>query len=179
MTPHLADTPVLTTKRLTLRAPRMEDYPAWEAFFASDRARFIGGPGPVRTAWRSFAHVVGMWALRGFGSFIFTEKGSETPLGMSGPWYPVGWPEPEIGWTVWSAEAEGRGFAFEAATAARDFARRTLGWSRPVSYIDPGNARSVALALRLGCALDPAAKYPDPDDHPVSVYRHPAPETLA
>ncbi len=179
MTPHLADTPVLETDRLILRAPRMADYPTWEAFFASDRAKFIGGPSDRRTAWRAFAHVVGMWALKGFGSFVFTLKGSDSPLGMAGPWYPEDWPEPEIGWTIWAAETEGRGLAFEAAKAARDFAFRELGWITAVSYIDEGNDRSVALAERLGARLDNEAIKPDEDEPPVLVYRHPAPEVLA
>jgi RimJ/RimL family protein N-acetyltransferase len=179
MIPHLADTPILTTERLTLRAPRMDDYPAWEAFFASDRARFIGGPGTTRTAWRAFAHVVGMWALKGLGSFVITRTDQDKPLGMTGPWAPQDWPENELGWTIWTTEAEGQGLAFEAASAARDFAFRDLGWTTAVSYIDHGNDRSVALAERLGASLDPDAPVPTKDDGPkVMVYRHPAPEGL-
>ena len=175
MTPHLADTPVLTTERLTLRAPKMADYPVFEAFYMSDRAKFVGGPGTRRTAWRAFAHVTGMWALKGCGCFVFTMKGDDAPLGMTGPWVPEDWPEPEIGWTVWTAEAEGKGYAYEAATAARDYAYDVLGWNTAVSYIDDGNDRSVALAERLGAWRDDDAEKPDKDDPPVLVYRHPAP----
>ncbi len=167
--------PTFETERLVLRGPRMSDYPGWEAFYASDRARFIGGPGSTRVAWRAFAHVAGMWALKGVGSFIFTLKDDETPLGMIGPWDPEGWPEPEIAWTVWDAKAEGNGYAFEAASAARDFAFRELGWTTAVSYIDKGNDRSVALAERLGAWLDEAAEKPDNVESPLLVYRHPLP----
>lgn len=176
MIPHLADTPVLETERLILRAPRMEDYPAFEAFYMSKRAQFIGGPGTVGTSWRAFAHATGMWALRGYGSFVFLDRDTETPIGLTGPWKPMNWPEPEIGWTVWTGEAEGKGYAFEAATAARDFARNTLGWTDMVSYIDTGNDRSVALAERLGCWLDESAPKPDKDEPPILVYRHPSAE---
>ena len=180
MTPHLADTPVLTTERLTLRAPRFEDYPVWEAFFLSDRSEFIGAwPDPTRgRAWRAFAHIAGMWALRGFGSFVFTRKGSDAAIGSVGPWTPVDWPENELGWTVWTAEDEGRGLACEAVVAARRFAYGALGWRTAVSYIDRANARSVALAKRLGCILDEEAATPDGDGATL-VYRHPAPEALA
>ncbi|MFV0293937.1 MAG: GNAT family N-acetyltransferase; N-acetyltransferase [Paracoccus sp. (in: a-proteobacteria)] len=82
------------------------------------------------------------------------------------------WPEHEIGWTVWSPEFEGRGHAFEAASAARSFAQSHLGWDRIVSYIDPGNTRSISLAKRLGAAHDPAATGPASED-PVMVFRHP------
>lgn len=181
MTPRLADTPVLGTERLSLRAPVAEDWPHWRAFAASDRAHFIGGPYTDRAAWRAFGHAVGHWVLRGYGSFVFTLRGDDTALGMTGPWNPVGWPEAELGWTIWSADAEGKGYAYEAAAAARDHAFRDLGWVTAVSYIDADNARSVALAERLGAAHDPDALWPDrdEDDTPVLVYRHPAPGRAA
>jgi RimJ/RimL family protein N-acetyltransferase len=173
MTAHLADTPVLETERLNLRAPVLADYPAVEVFICSDRARFVlAEPGTPRVAWRVLAHVTGMWALRGFGPFVFCDRVSGEALGMSGPWYPMGWPEKEIGWSVWSAEAEGKGIAFEAAEAARAHAFGVLGWATAVSYIDPKNARSIALAERLGCVLDPDAQGPDDGGPPALVYRH-------
>jgi len=167
----LTPTPILHTERLTLRAPRATDWPAWRDFAASDRARFVGGPIDEAKAWRAFGHVIGMWVLRGYGSFVLTETGSDEPLGMCGPWHPADWPEPELGWTVWSTDAEGRGFAFEAATAARAHAFDDLHWSTAVSYIDPDNARSIALAQRLGAIMDPAA-VPPPSDKSVLVFRH-------
>ncbi len=171
------DGPTLSTERLSLRLPGADDWPVWEAFARSVRAQYIGGPYDVGTAWRAFGHVIGHWVLRGYGSFIFTLKGSEEPLGMAGPWHPANWPEPEIGWTLWSAEAEGKGFAYEAAFAARAYAFKKLKWPTAVSYIDPGNARSIALARRLGATLDTDAATPR-DDETTLVYRHPSPEAL-
>lgn len=170
----LSPTPILTTERLTLRAPAAGDWPHWRAFSLSARARFIRPDDfDAGKSWRAFGHVIGHWVLRGWGSFIFTRKGEDTPLGMSGPWFPEGWPEREIGWTVWSAEAEGKGYAFEAAQAARRHAFDTLGWETAVSYIDPQNARSIALAERLGAVRDNNAATPFSDE-PCLVYRHPA-----
>ncbi|MFN3276110.1 MAG: GNAT family N-acetyltransferase [Paracoccus sp. (in: a-proteobacteria)] len=171
----LTPTPVLDTDRLTLRAPQGSDWPHWRSFHQSDRARYIGG-GPdlaPGTSWRAFGHVIGHWAMRGFGMFVFTLKGDDTPLGLTGPWFPDGWPEQELGWTVWTAGAEGRGLVSEAARAARLHAFTTLGWTTAVSYIDPGNARSIALAERLGATLDTGAAQPK-WDKPCLVYRHPA-----
>ena len=179
MTIDLANTPVLETVRLNLRAPRGSDYPVWEAFAMSDRAKYIGGPYTARTSWRAFGHAIGHWAMHGFGSFVFTEKSDPTPLGMVGPWFPKGWPEKELGWTVWHDHVEGTGYAFEAASCARDFAFDELGWETAVSYIDAPNKRSIALAERLGAASDPNAKLPDVEvegDHDILVYRHPKPE---
>jgi RimJ/RimL family protein N-acetyltransferase len=180
MTPHLADTPVIETARLTLRAPRMADWEPWFAFTQDDRSAFIRGHAPMQLgqAWRAFAHVTGMWALRGYGSFVFSLRDSEDAIGMTGPWHPMDWPERELGWTLWSAGVEGRGYAFEAAAAARDFAFSNLGWDTAVSYIDPENVRSIALAERLGAVRDPDARVPHPDT-PTLVYRHPRREAEA
>ncbi|WP_212525143.1 GNAT family N-acetyltransferase [Actibacterium sp. MT2.3-13A] len=169
------NTPVIETERLVLRAPKLSDFEPFLAFMQSDRARFVRRAEIDRdTGWRAFAHVAGMWMLRGYGSFIFSARDDDHPLGMAGPWHPITWPEREIGWALWAPEAEGNGLAFEAARAARDFARETLGWDAAVSYIDPQNARSIALAERLGAVLDPAAQ--TPGGEPCLTYRHPMTE---
>lgn len=177
MTPHLADTPVLETDRLILRAPGPQDWPAFRAMMASDRACFIRSDtmdDPL--AWRAFGHVIGHWVLRGWGSFVFTPRGDDTALGMAGPWFPAGWPEPEIAWALWTQEAEGKGLAFEAAQTARGYAYDILQWNTAVSYVAPGNTRSIALAERLGATRDDTAAHPG--DAPCHVYRHPAPDAL-
>ena len=117
----LAPTPVLMTARLTLRAPEGGDVEAWVAFATSDRSRYIGGPLSRALAWRAWGHVIGHWAMRSYGMFVLVARTEpDRPLGMAGPWYPDGWPEREIGWTLWSDADEGRGYAREAAEATRD-----------------------------------------------------------
>ena len=166
----LMETPVLRTERLLLRAPRAGDYPAWEAFICDERSRFVGGPLSKGRAWRAFSTLVGHWLLRGCGGYVLVEHGSSVPIGQVGPWYPGEWPEREIGWTAWSAAVEGRGLMREAADAVLDHVFRDLGWTSAVSYIDPDNFRSVALAERLGAVLDETA--PWPGDERLLVYRH-------
>jgi RimJ/RimL family protein N-acetyltransferase len=173
----LSPTPVLTTGRLTLRAPTAADWPAWRLFAMSDRAQYIGGPFSEASAWRAFGNAVGMWVLRGYGSFVFTERGSDLALGMAGPWHQIESPEREIGWSLWSLAAEGKGFAFEAASRARAYAFDVLGWDTAVSYIDCANTRSVALAHRLGAVEDRQAAMPG--DTPCHVFRHPRHEVRA
>jgi len=165
--------PTLQTKRLTLRAPIATDVDAFTAFFTSDRAIHVGGPLTERVAWRTFAAEIGHWHMLGFGMWTVTLKDTDIPLGLVGGWYPADWPEREIGWLIWS-EAEGRGIAFEAATAAREYVFQTLNWSTAVSYIAPDNIRSIKLAERLGARLDETAAYPD--GKKCLVYRHSAPE---
>ncbi|MCV2867786.1 GNAT family N-acetyltransferase [Defluviimonas sp. WL0002] len=169
----LANTPVLETERLTLRAPAPGDWAAFDAFLSSPRAGFVrSGDYALGQTWRAFGHLIGHWVLRGFGMFVFTPKGENRALGMAGPWFPADWPEREIGWSVWTAEAEGKGYAHEAAAAARTHAFDTLGWDTAVSYVAPANARSIALAERLGALRDDAARHPA-GDKPCLVYRHP------
>lgn len=173
MTAHLANTPMLETENLILRAPKPADWPQWDGFAQSDRARYIGGPYTQGKSWRAFGHAVGMWALRGYGSFIITRKGDDTGLGMTGPWHPADWPERELGWTMWSDALEGKGVMYEAASAARRHAFETLKWDTAVSYIDADNIRSIRLAERLGATLDAAAQVPEGfTDVEVRVYRH-------
>ena len=171
----LSGIPALRTERLTLRAPQGDDWPAWRAFYLSDRAVFVRPPDQPPTeeaAWRSLGHFIGHWPMRGYGSYVIQRHDDPTPLGAVGPWYPAGKPEREIGWTLWSAEAEGRGYATEAARATVAHAFETLGWDTAVSYIHAENRASARVAERLGATLDPDAGRPDPDDR---VYRHPAP----
>ncbi|MEX2519467.1 MAG: GNAT family N-acetyltransferase [Paracoccaceae bacterium] len=166
--------PIIETERLVLRPPEGRDWEPWAEFMASDRAAFVGGPQDRSAAWRAFGHIIGHGAMRGFTLFMVTRKGDDTALGSVGPWFPEGWPEREIGWTLWSGALEGGGFAFEAASAARAWIWSDLGWGGAVSYIAKENARSIALAQRLGAELDPAADTPRGED--CHVFRHQRPE---
>lgn len=167
--------PTLTTPRLTLRAPRLEDFGAYADFFASGRAVLERGRRDRVGAWKEFATVVGQWALHGHGGFSIEDRASGAYLGEAGIFRDHGYPEPEIGWMV-VPEAEGKGIAHEAALTVRRWAYDTLGLTTLVSYISPGNTRSIRLAERMGAVPDPAAARPDPDD---LVYRHPGPGALA
>ncbi len=174
-TVELAGVPVLKTERLILRAPRAGDIEAYVAAHDDPRAHWMGGNAGQVLAWRGLATVVGHWVLRGFGLWAVTERGSHACLGTVGCWYPEGWPEREIGWFVFP-QAEGRGIAREAALAVLDHAWTTLGWTTAVSYIHPENARSIALADRLGARRDHAAERPKPELDTL-VFRHMRPGT--
>lgn len=177
MTVALSGTPVIETARLALRAPEPCDWEGYAGFLTGPRSLHAGGPLDLNDAWRAFGVFVGHWVLRGYGSFILTLRSTGRAIGLAGPWFPQGRPEREVGWVLWSREHEGQGLAFEAAAATRDHAFRDLGWATAVSYIHPANARSIALAERLGAHLDPAAVPPKEDG--TLVYRHPRPEGLA
>ncbi|MEL6679419.1 MAG: GNAT family N-acetyltransferase [Pseudomonadota bacterium] len=162
---------VLETERLVLRPPKADDFDRLKPFLMTDRARFVGGGADKDEthAWRVLAILCGHWALRGYGTFVAEERATSTPVASVGPWFPAGWPEREIGWAVWSEAAEGMGFAREAARRVVTHVFDDLGWQTAVSYIDPANTRSIALAERLGAVHDTAANGPEATD---LVYRH-------
>lgn len=168
--------PTLTTERLTLRPPKPTDVGAYADFRASERSHFVGGPFPRDTAWQSLCAVAGTWHLLGYGRWIVTATGEDSPLGLVGLLFPPGWPEPEIGWTMFSA-GEGKGFAYEAAQAARDYAYGALGWTTAISLIDPANTRSVSLGKRLGCRPD--GMFEHEVYGPMHIWRHPSPAEFA
>jgi RimJ/RimL family protein N-acetyltransferase len=164
----------LRTDRLILRRPVPADWDAFHAFMMSDRSTAFGSHQNLAKAFRSFAAELGHWEIFGYGMWAVTTHDSDTALALIGPWTPPDWPEPEVGWMVLSAAAEGTGLATEAARAAILDAYTRLNWPTVVSYIAPDNTRSIRLAEKLGATLDPDAPQPKPDD-PVLVYRHPKP----
>lgn len=166
--------PTIETARLTLRPHTMADWEPMAAFFESDASRFVGGPLPRRRSWFGFGADVGSWALLGFGCWAVDETATRSFVGQVGLNRPPHFPEDEIGWIVFPPYQR-RGYATEAARAARTYAYGTLGWSTAVSYVDRDNAASIATARKLGCTEDPDAARFDAED---AVYRHPAPESL-
>lgn len=165
--------PVIETERLRLVAPAERHIPAYAAFLASERAAARGWQAMPHEAWRGFAGILGHHLLRGFGPFVLESREDGQALGLCGPWWPDGQKEREIKWSIWPAAFEGRGLAFEAARAALAFAFGALGWATAVSYIAFDNARSAALARRLGAVED--GTWTTPRGTTVQVFRHPAP----
>jgi len=165
--------PTLHSEGLTLRAPTWDDFEGYAAFRASPRMVTTGGPYPRHEAFQQFCALLGHWTLRGYGRWLVTDREDDTALGVVGFFFPEGWPEPELAWSLYDG-AEGRGIAHQAALAARTYAYDTLGWTTVISIVDPGNTRSVALARRLGCVEDGF------HDHiaygPLPIWRHPAPK---
>ncbi len=100
---------------------------------------------------------------------MVADRVTDRALGIAGPFFPDCWPEPEIGWTVFSC-AEGRGLAHEAALAARAYVYGTLGWDTVISAIAPGNTRSVALARRMGAVAE--GRFEHPRFGRLDIWRH-------
>jgi RimJ/RimL family protein N-acetyltransferase len=165
--------PSLETERTLLRAPRAEDFEGYAAFRASERARFVGGVLDRGQAWRSFAGILGHWQLRGYGHWSVEEKATGAWIGLVGLWYPAEWLAREVAWMICSPAHEGSGFAAEAARRVRAYAYRAAGWTEAFSVIHPDNARSIALARRLGCTIDRRETW---EGHDLDIWRHHGPE---
>jgi RimJ/RimL family protein N-acetyltransferase len=163
--------PVLTTERLVLRAPREADFAALLAFNDSGRTQFLGGPLERRWVWRGLLANIGHWALRGFGFYSVDTKDGAF-IGRIGVIYHDGWPEPELAWHLFDG-FEGKGYAAEAALAARADYHARVSPAPLISMIAPENDRSIRLATRLGATFERA----DPGQtRPYHIYRHPAPQ---
>ena len=147
---------VLETDRLILRPVDPEaDFEAWaDCFSDKETMRGLGGgPGMSRAqAWRHMATVIGHQSIHGYSFYSVIEKSSGRWAGRVGHWYPVGWPDREIGWTIYKPFRR-KGYAKEAALACRDYAFDTLGWSRAVHTISMGNAASIKTAEAIGSKL--------------------------
>ena len=153
---------VIETPRLILKVPTLADFEPWCAYMADeDAARFIGHAQQPSTVWRNICTMIGAWQAEGFAMFSVFEKASGRWVGRLGPWEPYGWPGHEIGWGVIPA-VQGKGYAFEGAIAAMDFAVDVLGWTDIIHSINPANVNSQKLAIRLGSVNRGPGKLPAP-----------------
>lgn len=165
---HMTPIPTLKIRRLILRPMRVADWTAYQLLMESDRSIYMGGPFSTAVAWGMFCADHAQWSLFGCGALMIEDMTSGKCLGQvginSGPLFP----EFELGWLLYP-EAEGHGYAYEAAAALREWGRDVEHIDTLVSYVDPENAKSARLAERLGATLDAHAQRPDPSD---LVYRH-------
>ena len=156
------DGPVIETERLILRVPRIEDFDAYADMGEDvENMRFIGGAMPRAVSWRKFLQMPGAWLLQGYAMFAVIEKSSNQWVGNIGPWYPEGWPGTEVGWAL-RRKAWGKGYAYEAAVAAIDWAFDELHWTNVIHSIDLDNVGSQLLAQRLGSRNLGPGKLPAP-----------------
>lgn len=172
----MSSCPTIKTKRLKLRAFREEDHAPYAAFLADeDATRYVGGQRDADAAWRVMASFCGHWHLRGYGPFATEEQASGNFVGYAGPWFPHGKPEQEIMWGILPA-AQRRGYASEAALAARKWVYDELNWPGAVSYIEPENVASQGVARRLGAVENETIPY---GQFMVQVWRHPTTDQVA
>jgi len=156
---------VIETERLVLRLPVPADAEAVaEAFGDSEVMRYLGNgeTGPYDDAVRAVESMRRAWEQDGFGGFVVVRREDGVTLGRVGfmAWDPDVWrsgirseigdrAEIELGWTL-SRKAWGRGYATEAALAARDCGLAEIAPRRLISLIHPENVRSMRVAAKIG-----------------------------
>lgn len=164
---------MLTTERLVLRKPRLDDDLA--GFVADEEVqRWIGGPDDPAVVIERW---VRRWERNGVGQFIVERDGRF--IGRVGfvVWDSRTWEtsaydvagehaETELGWAILSTDW-GHGYATEAAQAA-------LGWierrGRIISLVNPENVRSQRVAEKLGARVERRVETPE---GPADVWVHP------
>lgn len=146
---------MLATERLLLPPLTREHAPELVALYSDpDVARYIGGAAltPEATAAQA-GRLADEWRDRGYGQSAVIDRATGAFLGRVGLHHWPGWDEVELDYVL-AAPAQGRGFAAEASRAWIDWARTEPGIDSLTAVIDPRNAPSIALARRLGFALD-------------------------
>jgi RimJ/RimL family protein N-acetyltransferase len=144
------------TDRLLLRRWQRGDDDVYRTIWADEDVRnalHIQGELDPEHVESRFRHHVEHWDVHDFGLWLAIEKKSGEPAGWVGAWLPDFIPElvgeVEIGWAL-RRPFWGRGLAFEGASAALAAAFEHLDVDHVISIIAPSNARSIALAKRLG-----------------------------
>lgn len=177
MTSYQVSIPTLTTERLLLRGPAMQDFASSFSLW-SDTAvtRHIGGrPLQEEECWSRFLRYLGHWTLLGFGYWIVEERETGAFLGEVGfsdykrNIDPSLGDRPEIGWII-APFHHGKGYATEAVTAALQWGSVYLQSKEAACFIEPGNHASVRVAERCGFTKYSEGIY---KDSPVVIYTRP------
>jgi RimJ/RimL family protein N-acetyltransferase len=149
----MGDPFVIETERLRLRPLTSgdADVGAWVELHADPRVNtFVGAYTPERAVDR-LRLVERQWAERGHGLFAVELRADGRFLGRSGLQYWDQWDEVEAAWT-YRFDAQGQGYATEAAEAFLAWGWRMLDVPTVTAMIDPANAASMRVAERLGFA---------------------------
>lgn len=147
---------VLETERLRLRPYRREDVGELAEMFAdSEHMRYYPAPFTTEQTQAWIDRQLERYRQDGFGLWVAEDRATGGVLGTVGPTIQIveDVREVELGWHVRPGH-KGKGYAPEAATAARDWAFATLGVDHLISLIRPENAASARVAEKIGMHVD-------------------------
>jgi RimJ/RimL family protein N-acetyltransferase len=112
------------------------------------------------------------WRTYGFGLWAVVEKAGGRMIGFAGLSHPLwmpGWERSvEVGWRL-HRDVWGKGYATEAGRAGLEYGFERLGLAETIALIHPGNARSAAVAGRLGLELRERVAHPQ-RSHDLTVH---------
>lgn len=152
-----SDARATASDRLTLKPPTLADFEESAAIYGdAGVVRYLGGrPFTREECWARHLRHVGHWQLMGFGFWVVRERDCGRFVGEVGfgelrrTIEPSFEGSPEIGWVL-APDAQGKGYATEAARAALEWFDRHLGTRRTVCMIETGNAASFRVAAKCG-----------------------------
>ncbi len=147
-------TPQLQTERLIFRRPCPSDLVPYTRYCLSERTKYVGGPFTEVQAFEKLASMIGHWELREFGRFVLVEQETGRPIGHFGALQLDTTEPPEITWTIWHSDDEGKGYATEAGRAFKSYAIQELGFTSMIACVRNDNSASRGLAERLGGILN-------------------------
>jgi RimJ/RimL family protein N-acetyltransferase len=140
---------VITTERLELRPLRTDDLDDLVSLHAEPEViRFMQAADRATLITRLEADAR-QWRERGHGLLAVTDRVDGRFVGRTGLKYWEQFGETEVGWVLRRREW-GHGFATEAARACAEWGFRNLPVPYLTAFIQPHNARSIAVAQRLG-----------------------------
>jgi RimJ/RimL family protein N-acetyltransferase len=174
----IREAPRIETDRLILRQWRKEDFRLYHAILRHPDVHKHFGPNPMNAeeAWRRLTSFIGGWQFLGFGMWAVEERASSKLIGIVGlfnAWRdlePEFGEEPEMGW-IMAAETHGQGIAFEACSAALEWAESNLSPTPIWAIIAPANAPSIRLAEKLAFEQVQESTY---HDEPTLVFKRAA-----
>lgn len=143
---------ILTTPRLVLREMTAADLDDMAALLGDEEVMHYYPRPKTREEARAWIdrnqrlyreHGFGLWAMVLRATREFAGDCGLTPQRVDGS------EEVEVGYHV-RASLQGNGYATEAATACRDFARDALGLHRLIAIINPANIPSQKVAEKIG-----------------------------
>lgn len=153
-------TPQFQTDRLFFRRPCASDLIPYTQYCLSDRTKYVGGPYTEVQAFEKLASMIGHWELRGFGRFVLVDREKGRPIGHFGALQLDPTEPPEITWTIWHGDDEGKGYATEAGRTFKRYAANELGFASMIAHVRQDNLASRGLAERLGGILNADATPP-------------------
>jgi RimJ/RimL family protein N-acetyltransferase len=143
---------MIETQRLLLRrfaAADVDDFVALQADPEVRRYIQLAQPFGREQAAERVENDEAEWQERGRRMLAIEERAGGRFLGRVTLHHWAQFGETEIGWAL-RGDARGRGFATEAARAFADWGFRNLDVPYLTAMIRPDNARSIAVAARLG-----------------------------
>jgi [ribosomal protein S5]-alanine N-acetyltransferase len=158
---------VLETERLVLRHVEADDAAfILELLNSPGWIRFIGDRG-VRTIEGAREYIrkgpAAMVERHGFSLYLVELKADGTPLGMCGLIKRDSLDDVDIGF-AFLARYNGRGYAFESASAVMQHARQALGLSRIVAITSVDNHSSIRLLEKIGLRFEKMVTLPGDDE---------------